>query len=162
MRTHSNPTTRLSSIFSPAAVRHLFVSLLIIMSAVFSGCTKDEFDHLPEQIQTFLNTYYPSQGVTSFIESGGVWTIHLDNSATLTFNASSVWTMVDGEGSTLPTQFLFDQLPDPLYQYIVTTDNLDQVYSVSRKDGTYTVTFHDYIVTYDTATETVSPATPKS
>ncbi len=133
--------------------------VLMIAGLLFSGCGNDDYDHLPREIQTFLNTYYPGQGVSTFQESAGTITVNLDNSATLIFNPSLIWISVNGNGNVLPRQFLFDQFPSPLYDYIETTDNLDEVFSAVRNAGIYTITFHNYIIDYNSVSEEITPVT---
>lgn len=139
------------------------IKLLASLTAVFlvfaatSSCSDNDFNDLPREIQQFISQYFPGQGVSGFSESAGTYTVNLDNSASLVFNPSLVWTTVEGNGSPIPQQFLFDQFPSALYDYIVTTDNLGEVYAVTRNAGVYTVTFHDYIISYNTTTGDIQP-----
>ncbi len=129
-------------------------TILILMLAA-SSCGNNDYNDLPREIQQFINQYFPGQGVSSFDESAGTYTVNLDNSASLVFNPSMIWTAVDGNGSPVPQQFLFDQFPSVLYDYIVTTGNLGEVYAVTRNAGIYTVTLHNYIIDYNVATEEI-------
>lgn len=135
----------------------IIAAILLLGQLLFSGCGNEDYEHFPREIQTFLNTYFPGQGVAGFQESAGTYTVNLDNSASLVFNPALVWTAVYGNGNTIPTQFLYDQLPGPLYDYIETTDNLNEVFSIVRDAGIYTVTFHGYIIAYNVATEEITP-----
>lgn len=135
------------------------IILSIIIALGTAGCGNDDYDHLPREIQQFVNLYFPGQEVGGFNESGGSYTVNLTNSATMVFNPSLAWITIDGNGNSLPDIFLYDQFPKPLYDYTVTTDNLHNVYAVTRYGGVYTVTYHDYIIAYDVATEKISPVT---
>lgn len=139
----------------------IIAAILLIAGMLFSGCGNDDYKHLPREIQTFLNTYYPGQGVSNFQESAGMITVNLDNSASLVFNPAMVWVSVDGNGNTLPGQFLYDQFPHTLYNYIETTDNLQEIFSVIRDSGIYTVTFHNYVIAYNSVTEEITPVTDR-
>lgn len=136
--------------------------IVLIITALATGltnisCGDNDYNDLPREIQSFISQYFAGQGVSSFSESGGTYTVNLDNSATLVFTPSLIWQSVDGNGNTIPRQFLFDQLPSTLYDYIETTDNLDEVFAVSRDAGVYLVTFHNYRVSYSTKTEEIKP-----
>lgn len=135
------------------------LTLLIVLLAGLSvtSCGSDEADKLPDEIQSFISVYFPGQEVENYTESGGVYTVNLRNSATLTFNATPVWIGVDGNGNVLPTQFLFDELPSGLYDYIETTDNLNEVFYVKRASGIYTVSFHNYVIAYNSANGDITP-----
>lgn len=126
--------------------------MLLIIVLTANSCGNKDYDNLPREIQQFISQYFPGQGVTAFNDSGGSYTVTLDNSASLVFNPSFVWTTVDGNGSPIPQQFMFDHFPSDLYDYIITTDNLGEVFAVTRDSGIYTVTFHNYIVEYNVAT----------
>lgn len=129
------------------------------LAIVLDGCSTDDYKHLPEEIQQFIDQYFPGQGVANYSQSAGTYTVNLENSASIVFNQSLDWTTVDGNGSPLPEEFVYDNFPQTLYEYIETTGNLKEVYSVSRNAGIYTVTFHDYIIAYNVATETITPVT---
>lgn len=137
----------------------LFFWSSIAVLFYLAGCSTDKYEHLPQEIQQFIDRYYPGLSVASYSESAGVFTVNLDNSATLVFNPDLRWTSIEGNGNTLPHQLLFDDFPTPLYDYIVTTDNLASVYAVSRLAGIYTVTFHDYTISYNIASEEITPVT---
>jgi hypothetical protein len=44
-----------------------------------------------------------------------------------------------------------------LYDYIETTENLGEVYSVTRDTGIYMVIFHGYIISYNVSTGDIQP-----
>lgn len=135
----------------------LLMTVTLTTTASLSSCSDNDINDLPREIQQFINQYYPGQGVADFHQSAGSYTVNLDNSATLVFTPSLIWQTIDGNGGTVPQQFLFDQFPQKLYEYVETTENLANVYAVSRNAGIYTVTFHDYIISYDTVTGEISP-----
>jgi hypothetical protein len=134
--------------------------MAIVAATIFSvtACNDDnDYDSLPLEIQQFLTLYFPGDKIGEVIPYEGGYIVNLQNSATLTFNASNAWVKVDGNGNTLPSIFLFDQLPSQLYENIIITDNIAEVYSVSRKDGVYTVAFLNYTIAYDSATDEFTP-----
>lgn len=137
----------------------LFLALFImtLSGLSLSSCGHDETSQLPREIQQFISKYFAGQGVSSYDESAGSYTVNLGNSATLVFNSSLVWIAVDGNGGTLPQQFLYDEFPAILYDYIITTDNLANVYSVTRDNKVYTVTFHNNIISYSIANGEIKP-----
>lgn len=141
--------------------RSLLLAVLLTVCIGLCGgltsCGDDDFKSLPREIQQFISQYFPGQGVANYNESAGTYTVNLENSATLVFNPSLKWTTVDGNGNTIPQQLIFDQFPSQLYDYIETTDNLGEVYAVSRNAGIYMVTFHGYIISYDVASGKITP-----
>lgn len=138
--------------------RYLATMLLWTAAALtFYSCGNDNYKELPPEIQQFITTYFPGEGISGYNESAGTYTVNLDNSASIVFNPSLQWVTLDGNGNSLPRQFLFDQFPSTLYGYIETTDNLGEVYSVTRNAGIYTVTFHGYIITYNTVSGEIRP-----
>ena len=102
--------------------------------------------------------YYPGVSIQNFTLKEGEYTVNIEHSATIIFNNEYVWTSLDGNGITLPQEFLFDHFPKALYDYIVDTENLNEVYSVTRTPNIYTVTLHNYVVEYNISTGTVNPA----
>lgn len=131
--------------------------MAVALSVVTSACGDDNYKELPREIQQFVTEYFPGLGIAGYNESAGVYTVNLDNSASIVFTPALQWSTVEGNGNTLPQQFLYDQMPKPLYDYMVTTGTLDEVFSVTRNAGVYTVTFHNYIISYNVATEEISP-----
>lgn len=144
---------------SRGAVKGGIIAIIALLGLlIFSSCSdNDDFNNLPRDIQSFLSEYYPGQSVASYNESGSTYTVNLDHSATIIFNAEHVWISVNGNGETIPTQFLYDKLPSTLYSYIVDADNLNSVYSVSWNAGIYQVHFLDSAISYDTVTEKITP-----
>lgn len=141
-----------------------FLCLLAAIFAISGSCVltscddDDDYDKLPRQIQDFISMYYPGVSIQNFTLKEGEYTVNIEHSATIIFNNEYVWTSLDGNGITLPQEFLFDHFPKALYDYIVDTENLNEVYSVTRTPNIYTVTLHNYVVEYNISTGTVNPA----
>ena len=137
-----------------------FTSLYIcicatLLAASFTSCSDSEhFDELPGAIQKFVALYYPEIAVSSYSFNNGIYSIVLRNSATMTFNSSYQWITVNGRGSTLPEIFIYDRLPETLYEYLQTTSNINEVYSATHNSATYTLDLLDYTVVYDIKTAT--------
>ncbi len=146
-----------SSFISRLRILITAVALIIGAGALTTSCGDNDFNDLPREIQQFISQYFPGQGVADFSESGGTYTVNLDNSASLVFNSSLIWTTIDGNGSPIPRQLVFDQFPSKLYDYIETTENLGEVYSVTRDTGIYMVIFHGYIISYNVSTGDIQP-----
>ena len=139
-----------------------FTSLYIcicatLLAASFTSCSDSEhFDELPGAIQKFVALYYPEIAVSSYSFNNGIYSIVLRNSATMTFNSSYQWITVNGRGSTLPEIFIYDRLPETLYEYLQTTSNINEVYSATHNSATYTLDLLDYKVVYDIKTATIT------
>lgn len=132
-----------------------FASVLAVMN---TSCSDDNmWGELPDEIQKFLATYFPEQGVTDFTESNGTYRVKLKNSAAMVFNKSYLWTSVNGYGTPLPEIFLFDEFPPALYEYLTVTDNLKAVYSVTRDSSSYVVDLLNSTISYDRSSGDISP-----
>lgn len=143
-----------------AMLRKSKIILFVMALLTLTACSDDDFNDLPREIQTFINTYYPGESVSDFYESSTGISVYLKNSATLRFDADNRWTGIDGNGNVLPQMFMYDHFPQALYDYLVTTSTLNQVYSVTRNSGDYTVTLHNQIITYSAASGEVKPYVP--
>ena len=64
------------------------------------------------------------------VGADGQYTVTLRNSATIVFTELGVWLSVDGNGTALPSNLLFNELPQAFYRY------LDEMEAVT--DGVYT------------------------
>ena len=79
----------------------------------------------------------------------------LKSDCAISFDSRYRWVTVNGYGSTLPQMFLFDQMPPSLYSYLQETDNVNEVYSVTRDTAVYTVNLQDNTITYDIDSGTI-------
>ena len=145
---------------SKSHFRHQIVALVMACAFIMPMLTycsdNNDIEALPVQIQRFLSKYYPEISVSDYSFSHGIYAVTLRNSAYLTFNASMEWTLVDGRGNTLPQMFLFDEMPEPVYQFLESTESLDRVYSAGRTATGTTLHLLDQDVAYDTASGTVT------
>lgn len=143
--------------------RFLLLGLILgVMGAVCAGCSSDdEWDEVPQPIQEWLAKYFPEQGVSQVSHTDGQWRVKLKNSCSLTFNDSLVWTQVNGCGGTLPAFFVSDALPPQFVEeYLQVTDNVDNVYSVTRQKDLYTVVLKNYTVVYNETTGETTQVQP--
>lgn len=132
----------------------LFLLVLIIfMGACGEGSTYDE---LPGPIAKFVTQYFPFGEVIGYdVAKNGSSTVMIRKGATLTFDSEYDWTEINGNGSTLPPTFLYDQLAPTLYDYIESIEMTNDVYRVTRTDKGVKVELHDTWVEYDDATGSI-------
>ncbi len=140
--------------------KHLSMLLLGLVSIfgilpMLSSCSSSDIDEMPQTLQTFVTQYWPNVSVSSYSDQNGTQVVKLQDSATLTFNSDNRWTDINGNGATIPAQLLFDQLPETLYNYLVTLEATTEVYRLHRDSSDITVTLHASILTYDIATQTI-------
>lgn len=139
------------------ASRLITITAAVIAAMTLPSCSDNEnFDELPREIQKFVALYYPEISVSSYSFNSGTYNIVLRNSATMTFNSSYQWISVNGRGATLPELFVYDRLPEALYDYLLTTSNTNNVYSASHNATSYTLGLLDSIITYDIKTASIS------
>lgn len=120
-----------------------------IIIVLMGACNNDAWDELPSAISQFVSEYFPFGELQSYTSEKGVETVNIKNGATLVFNSDYEWTDVNGNGETLPQQFLFDKLPPKLYRYLEAIEAQNDVYRVHRTSGLITVTLLDSYLTYD-------------
>lgn len=139
-------------------IRVLFstVVALCLFALCFASCTESDLNQLPSSIKTFVAQYFPNIVVESYhTDAAGNTTVQLRNDATLVFNANQQWTQIDGNGSILPGDLIYDQLPSALYDYLESIDQVDQVYWLRKTAGEISVGLINTEITYDMATQTV-------
>ncbi len=138
----------------------LYTPLLIaiLFGLMITGaCSNNVWDELPTPIARFIAEYFPGSGVKSFnATKSQTYEVRINNSASLTFNSNYDWTVVDGNGGTLPAVFVQDQLPPPLLQYLQEGNDEDNVFRVSRDENYYKVTLDDTVLTYDISTGAIT------
>lgn len=137
-------------------MKRILMALCIIALGLCS-CSQDEhFGELPRTVSTFITQYWPDPGISSYTHpSADEYVVAVRNGPVITFNASYVWTSIDGGGIPLPEQLLFDQLPDPLYRYLVECEYTGQVFKIDRTPRLYTLQLLNHSLTYDPATQAV-------
>lgn len=137
--------------------RNIFSTIaLALVIVMMGGCGNNVWDELPSGITAFVTKFFPFGEVESFQTGNNGSTVKIKNGATLKFDPDQQWTEVNGNGSTLPGDFLFDQLPPVLYRYIEEMERVDGVYCVVRTPSNIMVKFLDSEIDYDRATETIT------
>lgn len=134
--------------------RNTPVLLSVLMGLILAGaCSNSLWDELPSPIARFIAEYFPGSGVKSYdIGNDSTYHVRIDNSVSLVFNQALDWTVVDGNGGTLPEVFVQDQLPPALFRYIQEGEDAGNVFRVSRDTTYYKVTLHDTVLTYEIET----------
>lgn len=128
--------------------------IAIVAAMCLAGCNDDNsFAKLPEKISEFLSEYWPNSGYSSYQQDDGNYIITIKDGPRVTFSGSMAWTSVDGLGATLPQQFLYDQLPERLYDYIESAEATGEVFRVERNDKQYIVGLLESTLTYVISTE---------
>lgn len=132
----------------------LLLAIIIFMGACGEG---NAYDELPKPIAEFVSQYFPFGEVEEYnVAKDGSSTVYIRNGSTLSFDAECDWTDINGNGSVLPADFLYDQLPPALYNYIESLEFTNNVYRVSRSADVVKVEFKDTYVQYDDATKTIT------
>lgn len=128
-----------------------------IVIIIMGACNDTAFDELPKPIQQFVTQYFPFGEVSSYTTSSNeIHTVNIKNGATIVFNSEYMWIQVNGNGTVLPTDFIYDQLPSTLYRYLQEMQRTDVVYAVSRDASKIVIDLHDTSVQYDIASDTIS------
>ena len=135
----------------------------MITGGLYTACNDEgkQFGQLPGDIQRFIALYYPEIAVSSHSFDNGIYSVTLQNSATLTFDSSYHWLTVDGRGSVLPEIFLYDEMPSELYQYLQTTSNFSNVFSAKRTANSIILRLTDSTVDYNIANKRITYITDK-
>lgn len=135
-------------------MKRIFSLLLSIMALVLGSCSSNDevYNSMPQDITKFLAQYYPNSKVESFTETDARYRLVLDDGPTMVFDKACLWEMVNGNGSVVVQNFLFNELPPELYEYLQSTDNLNQVFSMSRDSTDYTVVLLNQTLTYTIST----------
>lgn len=139
----------------------LFMAVFIgSMALLFlSGCSSndsDAYDRMPEKVRQFVARYYPGYGVQSYTASGDVVHVRLDNGPGITFDRDLNLEGVNGYGSTLPQVLLFDMLPPALFEYLQSTEELNEVFAVTFTPRDVTVELLESRLTYDVSTASIT------
>lgn len=139
----------------PSRRYHSLLVLVLLSIVIATGCTESIWDELPKPISSFVVQYFPGVSIDSYSVSDDNHYVKIQNGASLVFDCNYDWTTVDGNGSAIPSDLVFDQFPKDLYNYLDAQDMTEEVYAVTRTGHTYTVTLENTVITYDTDTHTV-------
>lgn len=135
-------------------MRRLINIFLILLTIPFVvECSdNDYYDELPPAIAEFVSEYFPNPDIDSYSHSGNVYHVRIKKGPGMTFGSDMNWEIVNGYGSTLPQNLLFDQLPPILFQYLNEIQSVNSVYAISRNPRTYIITTLENNIIYDIET----------
>lgn len=144
-------------------IRTLFLPFAcLIMTIVAAACHGNEiYDEMPQDIQMFISRYFPNSEVQSFTHSASSYYVRIDDGPGMTFDQDYKWTSLNGYGLPLPQMFLFDQLPEKVYDYLQETSQLNSVFEVERTAKEYSLKLMHTTITYDIATGQLSGTVPQ-
>lgn len=143
-------------------MKHKYLTFIVTLTALLfccSSCSYDNdkyFSRLPRKIADFITDYYPNPTVDTYTDSTDGYYVGLKSGPGFYFNTNCDWTAVDGFGLTLPAMFVFDQFPEPLYDYLEATENTENVFAAKRTSLSYTVRLLDSTITYDIASTAIT------
>lgn len=137
------------------------------MAVSLASCSDDDdkvWTELPDPIAGFIDEYWPGSFARSYSRDDDGYDVQIANGPKLEFDLSYQWTEIDGKGLPLPGQLLFDQLPEPLYDYLESGQYLNQVFEIERNARYYQVELLNQELTYTISTGTIrsSATTPTS
>ena len=138
------------------------LTLLGFMLILPTSCSNNDEpeDALPVEITRFMEFYFAGREYHDTKTSDG-YIVEIPDSVTITFNSDNQWIDINGNGGTLNGDFLlYNLLPEKLYNYLLETEQTDQVYQVKRHINLYTVYLLDSSVTYNTQTDAFQPTAP--
>lgn len=137
-------------------MKKIILSLALVCGLCACSDNTNTYDEMPETIQQFISHYWPNPEIESYTHpSANLYAVDIKNGPSIEFDASYSWTDVDGDGLPLPGEFLYDQLPSPLYQYLEGGGYLNQVFEAERNSKTYELDLLNFDLTYDIATGTI-------
>lgn len=135
---------------------------MVVMGICLAGCANNSWEEVPSTAYDFCMKYWPEYAIESYSNSDGVQTVVIKGAATVYFNQSSQWIRIDGNGGTMPTMLLWDQLPSALYTYVEQVDALEAVYGMARSSSAYEVTLSDQTISYDVSTGEITGSSVSS
>lgn len=137
--------------------RNTLTSIALMVIIVMMGaCGNSAWDELPQSIQRFVNEYFPFGEIQSYTTGQNGSVVSIKDGATISFNTDYAWVDVNGNGEVLPQQFVYDQLPATLYNYIESMEEDHSIYRVRRSLHIITVEFLDSAIAYDENTGTIT------
>lgn len=128
------------------------ITFLALASVMLACSDNEEYDKVPDPIIAFITQYWPNPIIEAYSHpSANKYEVDIKNGPSLDFDGDYSWTEVDGEGLPLPQVFLYDQLPQPLYEYLEAGEYLNQVFEVERNSKTYTLDLLNIDLSYEIA-----------
>ena len=103
-------------------MKHVSCLFILLVAFAVCGCSSEAWDEMPDRAQKFVSQYFPGvEASSTAVGADGQYTVALRNSVTIVFTELGVWLSVDGNGTTLPDNLLFNELPMALYSYLQET-----------------------------------------
>lgn len=135
-------------------MKKVYLLLISLIALTVAGCSNNDdlYDEMPKAIETFVAQYYPNSQLASFTHNTNNYRLVLKNGPTMVFDNNYLWLTLNGNGSPLPGNFLFNEMPPEVYSYLQETENVNYVFSTERDNDNYTVVLLDYTIHYNTAT----------
>ncbi len=159
----TRPAIHLSSLLHTARMITA-AALIVVMTVGLTNCnnSNDLWNEVPQDIASFIDRYFPSSKLDSYVHSGTNYHVRIDDGPGLTFDASYSWIAIDGYGMPMPQVLLFDQLPPKLYEYLQGTQQLNSVFSMERDSEYYTLTLLDSSLRYTIETGEMTSHVPSA
>lgn len=132
-------------------MKHVSCLFILLVAFAVCGCSSEAWDEMPDRAQKFVSQYFPGvEASSTAVGADGQYTVAMRNSVTIVFTELGVWLSVDGNGTTLPDNLLFNELPMALYSYLQEMEvTADGVYTLRRDDTSYQVGLFNSSVVYD-------------
>lgn len=119
----------------------------IIAILTLMACSHSVWDNLPSPIARFISTYYPGTSVSSFNDSGDNYYVTIKDGPTMVFDQECNWTLINGNGVTIPSLFFYNELPE-IYNYLEPRDETNDVLVVEDYPRSIVLTFSDHTIEY--------------
>lgn len=133
--------------------RHLLTLLPAML--MLAGCSSTLWDDVPEEIRTFISTYWPGVTVSDYQESAdGSCVATIKRGPALAFDANRRWTRIDGRGVALPPILIYNEMP-AVYSYLEAREQTSDLMLAVSDPQSITLTFADFTLLYDKATATI-------
>lgn len=127
--------------------------ILLTLPLVVAGCTgADLWDSMPASIKAFIDLYYPNSEVASYVDGKDSYIVRLEDGPGFTFDSEMKWTRIDGYGMPLKEILIYDQAPEPLYNYLATINEQAGVFVLGRTAKEYQVQLLTDSLVYTIAT----------
>lgn len=136
--------------------KYVFPLFLTALLTFWACSNNDEYNEVPSPILTFITQYWPNPVIAEYNQtSNNEYIVEIKDGPGFEFNEEYIWIKVDGNGLPLPQVFLYDQLPNVLYEYLESGSYLNEVIVIEKSDGVYSLELVDCKIAYDTVTEKI-------